>query len=211
MKHFHNTLRLGLVAAGLYATGQAGAQTLVALPDPSLEARIVGQARPVLAWTKLCERRPDECEVDTTEPATIALNVKTWQAIVSVNRRVNTTVRPLTDQDHWGIPDSWDFPTDGAGDCEDFQLLKRRLLAEAGLQRRAMPMTVVLDERGEGHAVLTVRTDREDLILDNQTGAVLRWDRTGYEFIKREALTRTGWAFVQPGPAAQVQTAAAGK
>jgi len=75
MKHLHDILRLGLVAAGLCVTGQAGAQTLAALPDPSLEARIVGQARPVLAWTKLCERLPAECEVDTTEPAAIAAPV----------------------------------------------------------------------------------------------------------------------------------------
>src|SRR5918997_4190010 len=112
---------------------------------------------------KLCERLPDECEVDTTEPATIALNVKTWQAIVSVNRRVNTTVRPLTDQDHWGVPDSWDFPTDGAGDCEDYQLQKRKLLVEAGLPPPAMRLTVVIHEKRQGHSVMMVGTKPGDL------------------------------------------------
>ena len=38
MKPFHVYLRLGLVAAGISAGATAGAQTLVALPDPSLEA-----------------------------------------------------------------------------------------------------------------------------------------------------------------------------
>ena len=193
MKHFHDILRLGLLTAGLCATGQAGAQTLAALPDPSLEARIVGQARPVLAWTKLCERLPAECEVDTTEPATIALTAKAWQAIVSVNRRVNTTVRPLTDNDHWGVPDSWDFPTDGAGDCEDYQLQKRKLLVEAGLPRRAMRMTVVIDEKREGHAVMMVRTNRGDFILDNKTNAVLPWHETGYVYVKREGQDGPVW------------------
>jgi predicted transglutaminase-like cysteine proteinase len=193
MKHFHDILRLGLLTAGLCATGQAGAQTLAALPDPSLEARIVGQARPVLAWAKLCERLPAECEVDTTEPATIALTAKAWQAIVSVNRRVNTTVRPLTDNDHWGVPDSWDFPTDGAGDCEDYQLQKRKLLVEAGLPRRAMRMTVVIDEKREGHAVMMVRTNRGDFILDNKTNAVLPWHETGYVYVKREGQDGPVW------------------
>jgi len=193
MKHFHDILRLGLLTAGLCATGQAGAQTLVALPDTSLEARIVGQARPVLAWTKLCERLPAECEVDTTEPAAIALTPKAWQAIVSVNRRVNTTVRPLTDNDHWGVPDSWDFPTDGAGDCEDYQLQKRKLLVEAGLPRRAMRMTVVIDEKREGHAVMMVRTNRGDFILDNKTNAVLPWHETGYVYVKREGQDGPVW------------------
>jgi predicted transglutaminase-like cysteine proteinase len=42
---------------------------------------------------------------------------------------VNASVTPLSDQDHWGIPDRWDLPNDGYGDCEDIQLLKRKLLA----------------------------------------------------------------------------------
>ena len=61
------------------------------------------------------------------------------------------------------------------GDCEDFQLLKRRMLVERGLSRRAMRMTVVIDELGEGHAVLTVRTDRGDYILDNKTSGGVAW------------------------------------
>jgi predicted transglutaminase-like cysteine proteinase len=70
----------------------------------------------------------------------------------------------MTDEEHWGISDRWDLPADGFGDCEDYQLLKRRLLAEAGLPRRAMRMTVVVDETGDGHAVLMVRTDRGDVV-----------------------------------------------
>jgi predicted transglutaminase-like cysteine proteinase len=56
-------------------------------------------------------------------------------------------------------------------------LLKRKLLAERGLPRRAMRMTVVLDENRAGHAVLMVRTDRGDFILDNQRATVLPWGR----------------------------------
>ena len=43
------------------------------------------------------------------------------------------------------MPDRWDLPTTGYGDCEDMQLLKRKLLAERGLPRRAMRMTVVIN------------------------------------------------------------------
>jgi predicted transglutaminase-like cysteine proteinase len=187
-------LRLGLVAAGFFATTDlAGAQTMASLPAASIEAQSVGQARPVLAWVKLCERLPGECEVDTTQSATINLTAKLWQTIVTVNRRVNTTIRPMTDQNHFGVPDSWDYPTDGYGDCEDYQLLKRKTLAEAGLSRRAMRMTVVVDEKGEGHAVLMVRTDRGDLILDNKTNAVLPWHETGYIYVKREGQDGPAW------------------
>jgi predicted transglutaminase-like cysteine proteinase len=193
MNTLNGILRLGLAAAGLFGAAPAQAQSMAALPGPSLAARIVGDARPVPAWAKLCERLPGECEVDTTESAVIGLSAKTWQAIVSVNRRVNTTIRPLTDQAHWGVPDSWDLPTDGAGDCEDYQLLKRKLLAEAGLPRRALRMTVVIDEKREGHAVLMVRTDRGDFILDNKTNAVLPWHETGYIYVKREGQDGPTW------------------
>jgi len=52
---------------------------------------------------------------------------------------------------------------------------------------------VVIDEIGEGHAVLMVRTDRGDLILDNKTNAVLPWQRTGYSFVKREGQDGKAW------------------
>jgi predicted transglutaminase-like cysteine proteinase len=106
---------------------------------------------------------------------------------------VNTTIRPITDKDHWGIVDRWEFPDDGMGDCEDYQILKRKMLVDRGLPRRAMRMTVVIDELGEGHAVLTVRTDRGNFILDNKTMAILPEDQTGYVFVKRESQDAVGW------------------
>jgi len=42
------------------------------------------------------------------------------------------------------------------------------MLLEAGWPRQALLITVVRDKRGDGHAVLTVTTDRGDFILDNQ-------------------------------------------
>jgi predicted transglutaminase-like cysteine proteinase len=151
------------------------------------------QAQPTLAWTKFCERLASECVVDFAEPATITLTRAAWDTVVAVNERVNATVRPLTDRDHWGVEDRWDYPADGFGDCEDYQLLKRKLLIAAGWPRRALRMTVVIDEEGAGHAVLIARTDRGDFVLDNKTNAVLPWNRTGYIFMKREGTEGSAW------------------
>ena len=148
---------------------------MASLPRGSLPAAVTGEARPVMAWVDFCRRHPQECAIDTAEASVVALSPRIWQQIVPINRRVNTTITAITDQEHWGGPDRWDLPTDGYGDCEDFQLLKRKLLAEGGLPRRAMRMTVVIDEKGEGHAVLMIRTDRGDYILDNKRNAVLPW------------------------------------
>jgi predicted transglutaminase-like cysteine proteinase len=183
---------LALTALGFAGMATAQAQTLASLPS-EVGARVQGEARPIAAWVTFCQSYAAECAVDRSEPARISLTPSTWATIVSVNRRVNKAVEPMTDQEHLHVADRWDLAEDGIGDCEDFQLLKRHLLAEAGLPRRAMRMTVVIDEKGEGHAVLTLITDRGDLVLDNKTSAILPWHKTGYVFIKRESQDAVAW------------------
>jgi predicted transglutaminase-like cysteine proteinase len=188
-----SVLSVATIAVLLGWSAAAKAQNLAALPADTAPAAITGEARPVYGWVDFCRRNPQECAVDTAEASEIRLSSKTWQTIVAVNRKVNVGIQAVTDQEHWGVADRWDLPVDGAGDCEDFQLLKRKLLAETGLPRRAMRMTVVIDEKGEGHAVLMVRTDRGDLILDNKTSAVLPWHQTGYVYVKREGQAGPAW------------------
>ncbi|MBX9933895.1 MAG: transglutaminase-like cysteine peptidase [Methylobacterium sp.] len=171
----------------------ASAQSYAALPQASAAAVPVGDARPIAAWVTFCQTYAAECALDPGESSLVALTPALWSVVVSVNKRVNKSVRAMTDMDHWSVPDRWDLAEDGAGDCEDYQLLKRKMLVAAGLPRRAMRMTVVIDEKGEGHAVLTLMTDRGDYILDNKTGDVLPWYRTGYTFIKRESQGNLAW------------------
>ncbi|HEV2557020.1 MAG TPA: transglutaminase-like cysteine peptidase [Microvirga sp.] len=210
--------RLGAAAVQLFRAALVGiplvigasatqSQTLAALPSVSQPVERNGAAKPIAAWTQFCEQFAAECAVDPSEPAIVQLNQQTWNAIVQVNRRVNAKIKPVTDKDHWGIVDRWEFPDDGRGDCEDFQLLKRRQLAERGIPRRAMRMTVVIDEIGEGHAVLMIRTDRGDYILDNKTSAVLPWDQTGYIFVKRESQDGMAWVSLGGRTASPTTTA----
>jgi len=181
------------------AKGQGDVEAVLPRAPPLLTSSEV--AEPTPAWTSFCERLPDECAIDTAEPEVIGLTPDLWRALASVNEQVNAAIKPLSDQEHWGVVDRWDYPDDGYGDCEDIQLLKRKRLIEAGLPRRALRMTVVLDEVRAGHAVLMVRTDRGDFILDNQRRAVLAWTDTGYEFIKREGAEGRAWVMSSPHPA----------
>lgn len=167
-----------------------------------------GSARPIAGWVDFCQRYPQECVIDASEPAIITLDRDNWALINEVNRTVNAEITPKTDMELYGVPDYWTFPYSGYGDCEDYQLLKRKRLAEAGLPRRAMRMTVVLDTRNEGHAVLEIKTDRGVFILDNVTDAVLPWDETPYVYIKREGRDDTRW--VSLGGVAASPTAVAG-
>jgi predicted transglutaminase-like cysteine proteinase len=172
--------------------GSASAQSLNPMrgTDP---IQVVGRAGPTQAWVSFCQRRPHECRIDVSQPARISLTPSIWAALTQVNERVNSSILAVTDQDHWGVLDRWDYPDDGLGDCEDIQLLKRKLLVQAGLPHRALRMTAVIDDQGQGHAVLMVLTDRGDFILDNKRNAVLPWGRTGYTFIKREGTNGKAW------------------
>jgi predicted transglutaminase-like cysteine proteinase len=97
------------------------------------------------------------------------------------------------------VPEVWTLPTT-YGDCEDYVLMKRQMLIDNGWPASALLITVVRERSGEGHAVLTVRTDRGDFILDNQEANVLRWDETNYHYIKRQSeFDETVWASINDG------------
>lgn len=145
--------------------------------------------RPPIGWIEFCTEHPADCTGGAAEPRDVVLTATAWKELVRINQLVNRHVTPMTDLAHYGVVERWTYPRDGYGDCEDYVLLKRRLLMEAGWPVEALLVTVVRDKRGDGHAVLTVKTDRGDFILDNQNDEVLLWSETGYRFVKRQSQT----------------------
>jgi predicted transglutaminase-like cysteine proteinase len=108
------------------------------------------------------------------------------EELENVNNLVNKTIRPVSDIELYGKREYWTYPVT-EGDCEDYVLLKRRLLLARGWPVSTLLITVVRDEDGEGHAVLTVTTDRGDLILDNKQNVIKAWYETPYRYIKRQS------------------------
>ncbi len=104
--------------------------------------------------------------------------------IVAVNLRVNRTTRSITDRAQYGVEDHWALPTRRGGDCEDFALLKKLELIRAGIAPERMLIATLLDRRRQPHAVLVVRTDHGDFVLDNLTNRILSWQKTDYTFLK---------------------------
>jgi predicted transglutaminase-like cysteine proteinase len=152
-----------------------------------LHVQLSDVTRPPAGWVEFCARQTNECAGARATPRHIALSPEAWKELVRVNKWVNETIKPLTDLDHWGVADHWSYPDDGYGDCEDYVLLKRRLLIQAGWPREALLVTVVRDNKGEGHAVLTVTTDKGDYVLDNQNEDILLWWKTSHHFVKRQS------------------------
>jgi predicted transglutaminase-like cysteine proteinase len=152
-----------------------------------LFASIGEMTRAPIGWVEFCVEYDPECKTKPSTPRDILLSIQSWKDLERVNVWVNTNIKPMTDMDHWGVVERWNYPDDGYGDCEDYVLLKRRMLMQAGWAREALLITVVRDKNGDGHAILTVKTDKGEFVLDNQTNDILLWSDTGYRFVKRQS------------------------
>jgi predicted transglutaminase-like cysteine proteinase len=145
-----------------------------------------------------CKANPAECSIQPADLAPVKLTNGLWKELVRVTAAVNAAVRPMNDVDVYGKDEVWAYPDRGVGDCEDYVLEKRRRLSRLGLSLADLLITVVRKPDGEGHAVLTVRTSKGDFVLDNLTDKVRAWDKTGYRFLKRQAIDNTGrWVSIR--------------
>ena len=158
---------------------------------------LTGDAAPPIGHYEFCKENPKECAYAGGDAGPAILSEDRWKTILKINYTVNTTIKPMTDMDLYGVEEKWAIPTT-AGDCEDFALLKRKELIDAGFSPSDLLMTVVLQPNGEGHAVLTVRTDRGDFILDNMRNKVLLWSDTEYTYLKRQSVKNSGqWVKIE--------------
>jgi predicted transglutaminase-like cysteine proteinase len=174
-------------AASLIALAALAASTAGNAEERPLFISLGDAARAPIGWIEFCVAYEPECKTKPTPPRDVMLSVQAWKDLERVNLFVNTHVKPMTDMEHWGVVERWNFPDDGYGDCEDYVLQKRKMLIQAGWPREALLITVVRDKRSDGHAILTVKTDRGEFVLDNQTDQILLWSDTGYRFVKRQS------------------------
>jgi len=171
-----------LIGFALMATSAAGHTA-----EHPLFISLGATAKAPIGWIEFCIEYDPECKTKPSQPRDVVLSAQAWKDLERVNLYVNSHVKPMTDMEHWGVVERWNYPDDGYGDCEDYVLQKRRVLMRSGWPREALLITVVRDKHGDGHAVLTVRTDKGEYILDNQTDQILPWSDTGYRFVKRQS------------------------
>lgn len=146
-----------------------------------------GDTLPPIGYVNFCRDRADECRPARRFADRIQFSDARFRELQAVNKSVNDAVAPVTDMDLYGKVEVWGYPSDSKGDCEDYVLLKRRILIERGWPESALLITVVRDENNEGHAVLTVRTDSGDFVLDNKQPKVMAWADTPYTFVKQQS------------------------
>lgn len=147
---------------------------------------IHGVAAPPVGYVQFCAVYPTDCRPEKDVDQVVTLTQAVWNQLNQINTAVNTSVLPATDMEIYGVLEHWDYPK-LAGDCEDYVLEKRRELIRTGWPESALLITVVRDETGSGHAVLTARTNRGDVVLDNKTDRILVWADTTYTYLKRQS------------------------
>ena len=181
----------------------AGASFILATLIPSAIAsetqshmRVKGLTSQPIGHYNYCKQFPSDCRIKAGNTAPPKLTRERWKQMVQVNGYSNDTVRPVTDMELYQTEELWAYPTN-YGDCEDYVLMKRHMLMQKGWPANALLITVVRQPNGEGHAVLTVRTDRADYILDNMNSKILPWNETRYTYLKRQATEYSGhWASI---------------
>jgi predicted transglutaminase-like cysteine proteinase len=156
-------------------------------PQKAAFLQSFGNSLPPIGYVTFCREHEAECKPSGPIVERMQLTAQKRADLERVNRYVNQSVSPVTDLDLYGKVEVWTYPTSGKGDCEDYVLLKRRMLIERGWPESTLLITVVRDENNEGHAVLTVRTDVGDLILDNKRQQIVRWIDTPYTFVKQQS------------------------
>ncbi|MGH6924456.1 MAG: transglutaminase-like cysteine peptidase [Propylenella sp.] len=130
-------------------------------------------------YFELCRNGHSVCKmvgargVATTRNGAVVLSAALAAQLVNTNSAVNRGMRAVHDQaDRWTVGGQ-------AGDCEDFALTKKMRLMRAGWPSSALLMATAVTQSGEPHAVLIVRTDNGDVVLDNLTDSIRGWNRAG--------------------------------
>ena len=99
-----------------------------------------------------------------------------------INRDVNASVKYKTDLGQYNVPEFWTV-AGKYGDCEDYALLKRKMLIDAGFDRDKIHLCTCFVD-GAGHCVLLVETDRGNYILDNNQSEPVQPSFLSYKWDK---------------------------
>lgn len=164
--------------------------------DRNAHMKVTGFTSQPIGHYEYCQQFPSDCRIKSRKSNPPKLTRERWKQLVEVNGYSNDTIRPVTDMEFYQREEYWAYPT-SYGDCEDYVLMKRHMLMQQGWPASSLLITVVRQRNGEGHAVLTVRTDRADYVLDNLVNKILPWNKTSYTFLKRQAESNSGhWATI---------------
>src|SRR5262245_3155919 len=128
-----------LAAAIIAAWGTCVSFASAEVLPPLLET--YGPADPPKGFVGFCDTGPWACGNGITFKQQLRNDLE--QVAIEVNSRVNRSIKPETDMAQYGVEESWTLPVSGKGDCEDYALLKKKMLIERGVSAQLLLLTVV--------------------------------------------------------------------
>lgn len=142
---------------------------------------ILGRAATPIGYLQYCLANRDDCK--RRDAHKVVENAQNIAIINSVQTSVNRMVRPVSDDRNFSKKDFWTVVKNGRGDCEDYSLTKRQLLIKAGFAPSSLLLATALNQHGEPHVVLVVRTEKQDYVLDNLYENVQEWQYMPYKWL----------------------------
>lgn len=182
------TIILGGILGGVIALAPVGAEVGTAANSIQIVGGLTSQP---IGHYEYCQDHIKDCNIRSSKAKAIKLTRARWRQMVEANAHANRMITPVTDYEYYGVEEYWTIPRTH-GDCEDYVLMKRHELMLQGWPASSLLATVVLQPNGAGHAVLTVRTDRADYILDNLDDTIRQWNDTKYKYLKRQSANNSG-------------------
>ncbi|WP_336965878.1 transglutaminase-like cysteine peptidase [Sphingobium aquiterrae] len=145
--------------------------------------------------------------------APAALLPLTLRTLKNINKEVNHTAIQRSDIDQMGIGEYWRRPTDyrhPVGDCEDLAIEKRMRLIERGFPPSRLFYAVTFRASIGLHTILIARLDDGDYVLDSMTPHVVRWNETGYVWLRQQSADDPlTWMRVETTPGRRMANSAA--
>lgn len=178
---------LGLtLSLGLATAVEAGAPAANSRVEPVLRLSEGSSAQAPLGFLIFCMRQPSHCR-NLGGRTQVKMTSQVTQLLKSVNLSVNRAIRPRHDRgDIWSIDVK-------VGDCEDYVLTKRDKLIGLGVSPASLRIATAMTPSGIGHAVLVVRTDQGDYVLDNRSNRIKAWHDTDLDWLAMSGSDPKSW------------------
>jgi predicted transglutaminase-like cysteine proteinase len=131
----------------------------------------------------------------------MVMNFVDRSLIDDINYRVNKLIAYKRDSvENWQRPEV--TKRIGTGDCEDYAILKAKMLVEAGVDPSILKIGVVRTRKSQSlHAVLIVPSRYRkgffrrkwvdcQYVMDNMSDNLFRWEETGYVMTRLELVEK---------------------
>jgi predicted transglutaminase-like cysteine proteinase len=140
-----------------------------------------------LGFQLYCLKNPQQCRA--SGKSSVQATGDMMATLARVNSTVNWSIKPRNEAgDTWSVD-----PSSGYGDCEDYAMTKRSHLIGLGVPSSALRIAYVKTSWGEGHAVLVVRTDSGEYVLDNLRNSILPIQQTGLRVVSISSANPVQW------------------